>query len=65
MGQNHSVREGIVMRRPKQQLNWIGIAAIVLGIIVLLSLFLPPGFWWFVLGVGLIVFGLCSQRRSC
>ncbi len=37
----------------------IGCLIILLGIGVFLALIMPPGFWWFALGVGLICVGIC------
>ena len=41
------------MRRGRRCL-W-GLLAIILGLIILLSLVLPPAFWWFALAAGLII----------
>jgi len=40
----------------------IGCLIILLGIGVFLALVMPPGFWWFALGVGLICVGICVMR---
>ncbi|MBQ2895930.1 MAG: hypothetical protein IJE26_04395 [Oscillospiraceae bacterium] len=50
----------------RKRANGAGVAAwiaITAGLIVLLSMILPPGFWWFMLGVALIALGLCIRRR--
>lgn len=39
-----------------------GCAAIGLGVVILLALILPPGFWWFLGGAALIGFGLWYIR---
>ena len=40
---------------------WIGIACVVTGMLIILALVLPAGFWWFALGGALIaVFGCCG-----
>lgn len=36
---------------------------ILLGVLIMFVLFLPPGFWWFMLGVSLIAGGYCCSRR--
>lgn len=37
---------------------------IVLGVLILFALLLPAGFWWFILGIALIVSGFyCACRR--
>ena len=49
-------------RRPLGAL--IGLAMIGLGVLILLAMVLPAGFWWFVLGLGLIGGGWgCCRRR--
>ena len=48
------------MRRGRRRL-W-GLVAIMMGLLILLSLVLPPSFWWFTLAVGLIGFGLWYIR---
>ena len=53
------------MRRKHHQGNIAGYAAIAAGIIILLSLILPPGFWWFAIGVGLVALGLWLNSRRC
>lgn len=55
---------GIFLRRPCRQRNIFGWLAITAGIIILLSMILPSGFWWFMLGVCLIAVGL-TIRRWC
>lgn len=41
---------------------WIGIACMVTGVLIILALVLPAGFWWFALGGALIaaVCGCCG-----
>ena len=48
------------MRRGRHCL--LGMLAIVLGLIILLSLVLPSSFWWFALAAALIGFGLWFLR---
>ena len=50
------------MRRNKKRVNAVAWVAITAGLIVLLSMILPDGFWWFMLGVALITAGLCINR---
>ncbi|MEF9970765.1 MAG: hypothetical protein RRY47_01095 [Oscillospiraceae bacterium] len=40
----------------------IGCGIVLLGVFVLLALVLPPGFWWFTLGVFLIWLGFWIRR---
>lgn len=40
----------------------LGCLTVLVGIFVLLALVLPPGFWWFVLGVVLIYVGFWIIR---
>lgn len=42
-------------------MGWLVILA---GIVILLALILPAGFWWFVLGAALIIAGIWLLR-SC
>lgn len=51
------------MRCPGQKPALLGCIAIGLGVFILLTLILPPGFWRFALGVGLIVFGAAACFR--
>lgn len=39
-----------------------GCGEIIAGCIILMALVLPSGFWWFLLGAGLIGCGLWSVR---
>ncbi len=50
------------MRRGRRCL-W-GLVAIILGLIILLSLILPSGFWWFLAAAALIGGGLW-QMHCC
>ena len=36
---------------------------IIFGILIILALVLPPGFWWLMLGVVFVVLGLQLCRR--
>ncbi len=37
---------------------------IVLGVLIVFAMLLPVGFWWFLLGISLIVCGFhCANRR--
>lgn len=48
------------MRRGRRCL-W-GLVAIILGLVIVLSLVLPPQFWWFLAAAVLIGFGLWYIR---
>ena len=50
------------MRRRPRGFCVLGAASIVLGTTILLAMLLPSGFWWFILGAGLIVVGICLLR---
>ena len=39
-----------------------GCGEIAAGVVILMALVLPAGFWWFLLGVGLIGLGLWTFR---
>ena len=43
----------------------VGRLIIVVGILVLMAIIMPTGFWWFVLGIVLIVIGIrvCLAAR--
>lgn len=41
----------------------LGNICILSGVMIVLALILPSGFWWFLLGVGLIGFGIYLDRR--
>ena len=52
------------MRRRGSTGGLLGCLMIVAGVIILFAMFLPPGFWWFILGAALICVGLrCARRR--
>jgi len=42
---------------------WISKCAAVFGVIAILALALPEGFWWFLIGLILISSGICVCRR--
>ncbi len=48
------------MRRGRRSI-W-GAAAILAGVMIILTLILPAEFWWFVLGVALIGYGVWYCR---
>ena len=48
-------------RRRGPAVGWLVILA---GIVILLALILPAGFWWFALGAALIIAGIWLLR-SC
>ena len=35
---------------------------LVLGVLIVFTLVIPPGFWWFLIGTALISFGWCKLR---
>ena len=42
-----------------------GYICIVSGLMIILSLVLPSGFWWFLLGASLVGFGIYINGRCC
>ena len=46
------------MRRRRNRNYGIGKLFIIMGVMVLLAMILPARFWWFVLGISLISFGI-------
>ena len=36
---------------------------IVIGVLILFAMLLPPGFWWFLIGLALIIAGFCYASR--
>ena len=48
----YTARGAVLLRRGRNCL--LGLVAIILGLIILLSLVLPSSFWWFALAAGLI-----------
>ena len=51
-------------RRRRRRGPSIGWLVILAGVIIILALILPAGFWWFALAVGQIVAGIWLLR-SC
>ena len=51
------------MRSNRNRSSLIGWIAIVTGFVIILSLILPRGFWWFAFGAGLIGLGLWLNSR--
>jgi len=51
------------MFRPGRKKSIWGYVAITAGLIIILSMILPAGFWWFLLGASLIGVGLYLNRR--
>jgi len=54
----------IVLRRRGFCGRLAAFLCIVVGVVILFAMVLPAGFWWFLLGVALIVAGFyCANRR--
>ena len=51
------------MRKNNPPGGLVGLIAICLGVLVILALVLPSGFWWMLLGVGLITGGIFAIRK--
>ncbi|MDO4983227.1 MAG: hypothetical protein Q4E35_06700 [Eubacteriales bacterium] len=43
----------------------VGCAAMLAGLVIILALILPGQVWWFLLGAGLIFFGVWYITRCC
>ncbi len=56
-------RGGVFMRRGRVNGNLLGLILIAAGATILLAMVLPAGFWWFILGMALIVCGCWLCRR--
>jgi hypothetical protein len=52
---------GFIMRRPHRG-RPIGALIVCAGLLIILTLVLPSGFWWFFLGIALIVIGILILR---
>ena len=50
-------------RRRRRRGPSIGWLVILTGVIIILALILPAGFWWFALAVGLIVAGIWLLQK--
>ena len=55
---------GSTLKRKKGPLGTVGCLVVLAGVLILLSLVLPSGFWWFVLAMVLIGVGI-GILRSC
>ena len=51
------------MRKGRPAQGLIGLILVALGILIILWMILPSGFWWLVLGIGLIVLGITWSKR--
>jgi hypothetical protein len=52
---------GFIMGRPHRG-SPIGAYIICAGVLIILALILPSGFWWFFLGIAFIVIGIMILR---
>ena len=56
------------MGRGRRRWSLPGLICIALGTTIILGMILPKAFWWFLLGMGLIGFGVwlirCENRLS-
>ena len=57
-----SARKGGVDIRRRGSGCILGVASIVIGVLIILAMVLPSGFWWLILGAALIVAGLFLLR---
>ena len=51
------------MCRKNPILKFVAILMIAVGALLLFARVLPPGFWWFCVGAGLIAGGVCLLRK--
>lgn len=51
------------MRRRRSVHNNFGMILVALGVLIILWLILPSGFWWLALGIGLVVIGASLSKR--
>ena len=51
------------MRRGRPGFNLMSLVMVFVGILIILALVLPSGFWWFILGAGLIGLGFFWAGR--
>lgn len=50
------------MGRRGKRFNSLGCLAVLAGVVIILALILPSGFWWFALAVALICAGVWLVR---
>lgn len=43
----------------------VGKLGICAGVLIVCAVILPPGAWWFIVGVALIVSGIKLNRKCC
>lgn len=53
------------MRRGSCRKSRPGTIVIGAGVLIIMALILPAGFWWFALGVSLIALGIHLNRSQC
>ena len=53
------------MRRRNPVVTIVGILMVAVGALILFARVLPPGFWWFCVGAGLVAGGLFLLTRKC
>lgn len=51
------------MRRCRGKKGKLGLIVLLLGLIVILALLLPPGFWLLLLGIGLVAAGILLLKK--
>lgn len=52
-----------IMRRRGPFPGLLSITLILVGTVILLAMVLPSGFWWFILGLGLVFLGLLFANK--
>jgi uncharacterized membrane protein len=53
----------VIAVRRRQKGDFLGWFAVLGGVVIILALILPTGFWWFALAVALIAVGIWLIRR--
>ena len=51
------------MRKRHSGGGLVGLVMLLVGIIIIMALILPTGFWWFILGAVLIALGILFFRN--
>ncbi len=54
---------GVFVCRRRGNGNKLGCLVVLAGVLIILALVLPPGFWWFALAIALICGGIWLLRR--
>ncbi len=58
----HMCAGGVFMCRRRRNGNTLGCLVVLAGVLIILALVLPAGFWWFALAIALICGGIWLLR---